>query len=288
MKNKLVSIGMPVFNGGKHIRDALDSLLAQTYRNFELIISDNSSTDETEQICREYEEIDFRIRYIRQPENLGATENFQFVLARAKGEYFMWAAHDDIWDPCWIETLLPVAVKGNCIAHGSLQTIDVDGEVMHHAACNQRFSFSGSRWHRRCKFFLSPGCLGKANLIYGVGALGFFTEARIVWAKSSGPRGDIALLYALLGITDIRQEKGVCRYVRVHSGSAGLIAERDTQGVGVFLKSHRLLMKALRAPGLSECMKSSGLLDAFTLAFLYPGSIIANTAYSLLFRIKRG
>lgn len=98
-----VSIGMPVYNGEKFLREALDSLLSQTYQNFELIISDNASTDETERICLEYAQKDSRIRYIRQLINNGPIANFQFVLDKAEGEYFMWAAHDDIWDSSFIE-----------------------------------------------------------------------------------------------------------------------------------------------------------------------------------------
>lgn len=90
-----VSIGMPVYNGEPFIREALDSLLAQTFTDFELIISDNASMDCTEAICREYAGKDKRIRYVRQEENRGAMTNFQFVLDEAVGEYFMWAAADD-------------------------------------------------------------------------------------------------------------------------------------------------------------------------------------------------
>lgn len=91
-----VSIGMPVYNGETFIKEALDSLLSQTFADFELIISDNGSTDKTETICREYALQDQRIRYIRQPENRGAIANFQCVLDEAAGEYFMWAAYDDL------------------------------------------------------------------------------------------------------------------------------------------------------------------------------------------------
>ena len=93
-----ISIGMPVYNGEKYIREALDSLLAQTFTDFELIISDNASTDNTEKICREYMSIDNRISYLRQVKNVGAVANFDFVLAQAKSSCFMWAAHDDVWD----------------------------------------------------------------------------------------------------------------------------------------------------------------------------------------------
>ena len=103
-----VSIGMPVFNGGATLREAIESLLAQSFTDFELIISDNGSTDDTEEICREYDAVDERIRYVRQPKNRGAAENWAFLLDQALGEYFMWAAHDDLWDPSYIHELTSV------------------------------------------------------------------------------------------------------------------------------------------------------------------------------------
>lgn len=92
----LVSVGMFVYNGENFIHEAIDSIVSQSFKDFELIISDNASTDNTEKICREYANKDNRIRYIRQPVNIGAELNCKFVLDKAKSEYFMWAAHDDI------------------------------------------------------------------------------------------------------------------------------------------------------------------------------------------------
>lgn len=100
-----VSIGMPVYNGEPFIREALHSLLAQTFTDFELIISDNASTDGTEAICREYAVRDQRIRYVRQLENRGWLANFQFVLDESVGEYFMWAAADDLQKETFVEKL---------------------------------------------------------------------------------------------------------------------------------------------------------------------------------------
>lgn len=94
---------MPVYNGGELLRDALDSLLAQTETDFELLISDNASTDNTPAIAAEYATRDTRIRYIRQETNLGAASNFSYVLNQAAGRYFMWAAYDDLWHPTFIE-----------------------------------------------------------------------------------------------------------------------------------------------------------------------------------------
>lgn len=98
-----VSIGVPVYNGEKSLCLALDSLLTQTFSGFELVISDNASTDGTETICREYAARDQRIRYVRQSTNIGTAANFKFVLDEARGEYFMWAACDDTRSPDFIE-----------------------------------------------------------------------------------------------------------------------------------------------------------------------------------------
>jgi len=103
-----VSIGLPVFNGENYLKQALDSIMAQTYTDFELIISDNASTDRTAQICKEYANRDPRIRYYRNEKNLGAARNFNYVFELSKGEYFKWAAHDDIIAPDFISKCVEV------------------------------------------------------------------------------------------------------------------------------------------------------------------------------------
>jgi len=94
-----LSIGLPVYNGERYLAEAVESLLAQTYQNFELIISDNASSDGTEGICRRYVAHDPRVIFIRQPRNLGCVPNHNFVLGQARGELFKWASHDDIYAP---------------------------------------------------------------------------------------------------------------------------------------------------------------------------------------------
>ena len=99
----LITIGIPVFNGEKFLNVVIDSLLEQTYSNFELIISDNCSEDSTEFICRKYQILDSRIKYFRQKENIGMFPNFNFLLNKASGDYFMWAAADDKWEKIFLE-----------------------------------------------------------------------------------------------------------------------------------------------------------------------------------------
>jgi glycosyltransferase involved in cell wall biosynthesis len=92
-----LSVGLPVYNGEKYLGESLDALLGQTYEDFELVISDNASTDDTEEICRRYARQDSRIRYYRQPENIGLSPNHNFVLDQARGELFKWASDDDLY-----------------------------------------------------------------------------------------------------------------------------------------------------------------------------------------------
>ena len=94
-----LSIGLPVYNGERYLGEALDSLLRQSYSDIELVISDNASSDNTETICRRYAAKDSRVRYFRQPSNIGASPNHNFVFEQSRGELFKWASHDDLYDP---------------------------------------------------------------------------------------------------------------------------------------------------------------------------------------------
>jgi glycosyltransferase involved in cell wall biosynthesis len=92
-----LSIGLPVYNGENFLAESIESLLGQSYEDFELIISDNASKDGTEDICRRYAEQDPRIRYFRQQHNLGSAPNHNFVIEQARGELFKHASHDDLY-----------------------------------------------------------------------------------------------------------------------------------------------------------------------------------------------
>lgn len=92
-----LSIGLPVYNGERYLDASLEALLGQTYDDFELIISDNASTDGTADICHRYQRLDSRIRYVRQPRNIGSAGNHSWVFREARGELFKWAAADDLY-----------------------------------------------------------------------------------------------------------------------------------------------------------------------------------------------
>jgi glycosyltransferase involved in cell wall biosynthesis len=101
-----ISIGMPVYNGTDGLEAALQCLCDQTFRDIEIVISDNASTDDTPEICQRFAAADSRIRYVRQKLPIPYTDNFNFVLREARAPYFMWAAHDDVRDADFVERLV--------------------------------------------------------------------------------------------------------------------------------------------------------------------------------------
>lgn len=114
---KKVCIGLPIYNGERFLRSKLDSILNQTYKDFDLIISNNGSTDKTHEICIEYAIKDERIRYFSHKKNNEALWNFKFVLDQANCDYFMWTAVDDIFLPTFIEkTIILFEKNDNCVA----------------------------------------------------------------------------------------------------------------------------------------------------------------------------
>jgi glycosyltransferase involved in cell wall biosynthesis len=103
-----VTIGIPVFNGDNYLAETLDSVLAQTFQNFEVVIADNGSTDSTEKICHDYAATDPRIQYHRSEVNLGVTRNFKRAVGLSSGHYFMFLAHDDKLAPSFLEQCVAV------------------------------------------------------------------------------------------------------------------------------------------------------------------------------------
>lgn len=150
-----LTIGMPVYNGVTTIRAALDSLLAQTFEDFAIVISDNGSCDGTEAICREYEAYDKRIRYVRQPSNLGAAMNFRFVLFEARTPLFMWAAADDLWSPVFVAAHVAVLEQNpGVVASQSKVLFTVGGVASHLSTGTYALPFDARR--NAALFFRNP------------------------------------------------------------------------------------------------------------------------------------
>jgi len=128
----LASIGIFAYNGKKFIREAIESVLNQNYKNLELVISDDFSQDGTEEICREFEKNDSRVKYFRQAKNIGGYLNANFVLQKSTGKYFAWLAHDDCLESEFIEKLVTyLESHPQCIlASGDVAFMDENGSSL--------------------------------------------------------------------------------------------------------------------------------------------------------------
>ena len=149
-----VSIGLPVYNGENYLAETLDSILQQTFSDFELIISDNASTDATQEICKSYLTRDQRIQYHRNEQNLGAAKNYNRTFELSSGKYFKWAAHDDLCAPEYLEKCIdgldhnPEAI----VYHPKVSIIDKHSNILKNV--DDYLDFRSSKPNVRFKRYL--------------------------------------------------------------------------------------------------------------------------------------
>jgi glycosyltransferase involved in cell wall biosynthesis len=179
----LVSIGLPVYNGERYLATAIESVLDQSYRNLELIISDNASTDGTEAICRRYAAQDRRIHYRRNDENIGAAANYNATFDEARGRYFKWLAHDDAMRPEFIERCVDVLESDPSIVVAYPITVQIDevGDTL--GVVDKDLAFDG------------PDPVQRFHRTYRIGHLcnAFFGLIRMDVLRHSGLHGNFPL-----------------------------------------------------------------------------------------------
>lgn len=143
-------IGLPVHNGAAYLAAALNSLLRQNYGDFEVVISDNASSDATADICHDFVRKDKRVRYTRVPRNIGAGPNFNRAFALGRSPFFKWMAHDDLLAPQALERLMAVltAAPDVVLAHSRLKLVDDAGRPLAVSAEGQVMDRYGRPFHR--------------------------------------------------------------------------------------------------------------------------------------------
>lgn len=225
------SIGLPVFNGENFVASAIRSILDQTYTDFELIVSDNASTDSTADICREFARQDNRVRYTRNARNLGADPNYNAVFHQARGTFFKWAAHDDVLAPTFLERCV-AALKENpdaVLVQSLVRSIDESGHTigiydsaLHRAASTRASDRYGSailnpHWCTEIFGVIRRDALDRTSL-HG----GYHHSDRVLLAE-------LALLGPFLQVREplFGNRDHQARYVR-SSGGADRIAWHDT------------------------------------------------------------
>lgn len=204
-KKPRVSIGLPVYNGEPYLVESIESILAQTFTDFELIICDNGSTDRTEEICRGYQVRDSRVRYHRNSTNLGVFGNHARTFSLASSEYFFWAADDDIRASDFLETCVAVldSEADVVICYTAIQIIDETGEPI--AGNEQRVDCENpdpvKRFESliRMDYRLEPVMgLFRTSPLKATGAHGLYPDSDRVLLAEMGLRGPFRRLEDIL------------------------------------------------------------------------------------------
>lgn len=220
-----VSVGLPVYNGEKYLRDALISLLNQTFSDFELIICDNASDDATHDICTYFESrFEGRMRYIRHQSNLGIMANFRHAFEAARGDYFMWAACDDLWDDSWIQNLVSLLDSSDIdFSFGRVLHIDESGELIEHQANDESYSYRGPAAIRQLMFYIDYEGRGKVNVIYGLFKRSLFPQISHALSdlESGQMRYDFCFVYRLLEAGSLGSDSSVAMKKRIRHDSSG-------------------------------------------------------------------
>jgi glycosyltransferase involved in cell wall biosynthesis len=151
-----LTIGIPVYNGEKFVRSALDSVIKQTFSDFEVIVSDNASTDGTSNICREYAGLDKRICYLRQDSNIGAFSNFEFLVKKASTPYFVFLAADDSWEPDFLSENI-AALDNDATAVASISKVSFNEAGLFSRVANGTFGLQDTVLNNLRRYLLSIG-----------------------------------------------------------------------------------------------------------------------------------
>ena len=162
-----VSIGLPVRNGEGYISSALDSLLAQSFSDFELIISDNASTDSTFDVCTDYARRDRRITLLKNDKNVGMVRNFRRVFQESQGKYFMWGSDHDIWHPEWLEKHVAVLDENPDVVLAYPLVVAIDADDKEVLRDPRRFETVGMGKRERTRAACTE-MKGAGNMVYGL------------------------------------------------------------------------------------------------------------------------
>ncbi len=217
-----VSIGLPVYNGERYLAKALEAILSQTYQDFEVLISDNASSDRTAEICEAFVKRDTRIRYCRNGSNVGAARNFNAVFQRSQGRYFRWATADDLFPPESLERCVsaldshPEAV----LCYPKTILIDEIGKVIRPYEDNLDLRSTSA-----VKRFLSAmKRIGLVNVQYGLIRADALRQTSLM---GNYPGGDIPLVLELALHGQFMEISDTFFYRRMHSQALSSVSTME-------------------------------------------------------------
>jgi glycosyltransferase involved in cell wall biosynthesis len=266
-----VSLGMPVYNGEKHIEAALESILAQTFEDFELIICDNCSDDGTEEICRAFVARESRIRYRRNVRNVGAAANYNLTFELSCGKYFKWFAHDDVCAPAHLDKCVEALEGGTedvVLCYPKTTLIDEYGRTIGDYDEDPVLPQQTPDW--RLAYLL--GNLKQCNAAHGLMRSDALRRTRLIGSYFAS---DVVFLAELALIGKFKRIDEHLFYRRIHPG-ASRRANRTYSAVsawfnpskrnGVVLPLSNLLLELVRSitrSELSRAAKAACLVTVF-------------------------
>jgi len=197
-------IGMAVYNGAKYISEAIDSIRNQSFEDWVLLISDNFSDDETEDICKKYIQLDPRIRYVRQISNIGGINNFKFLLDNADSEYFMWVASDDIWHKDYINICIEKLENDKLLglAYANVISIDSYSNIIRNDLCLNKI-VGKNKFFTALKFLWDPEIMGKACMVYGIYRTIICRQVWDLYPINNNYASDVSFVYGVLSRSKI-------------------------------------------------------------------------------------
>ncbi|MEO1064751.1 MAG: glycosyltransferase, partial [Actinomycetota bacterium] len=262
-----VTIGMPVRNGARHLAEALDSARAQTADGIEIVVADNASDDETEEICRAAMAADPRIAYHRHERDRGAAYNYRFTFARSQGRYFTWLAHDDARSPDFVARCLAefTGDEPPALVYTGVRYVDGDGTYLDSRF--DRIASSHARPHRRLNRFLTE--VSRANAVFGLARSDVLARTRLI---DSFIASDLVLLAEIAMLGEIREVPDELAIQRIHDGMS-THANRDRRALASWFDPDRPGQRLSRTQRLAlEYGRSLSRLP------LTPGDRLASTA----------
>ena len=215
----LVTLGIPTFNRANMLKRSIESALRQDYGNIEIIISDNASTDETQQIAERYRREDKRVHYHRFSHNVGGTQNFAYVLSSARGGFFMWLGDDDWIDQCYVSHCVEQLIRTPALALAS--------GVAHYyrggrrISTGQVFELLQNRWWRRVIAYYKQ--VVDNGMFYGV--MRASQIKRVGLSHTMGNDWRTIAAIASLGMTKVLPEVSIHRELGGASSSPAQIAK---------------------------------------------------------------
>jgi glycosyltransferase involved in cell wall biosynthesis len=254
VRSPRATIGIPVFNGEKYLSTAIDSVLMQDYEDFELIISDNSSSDRTAEICRQYAAADRRVRYFRNDVNIGAVPNFNRVFSLARGEFFKWLSSDDVCHPEFLRRsveILDQTTASVSLVYPQCEMIDEQGAF--HGNLVEHVGTRAKQPYRRLREILVRRSTAQAlcGLIRS-------DHLRLTRLRGSYVMDDMGLLAELAMVGEFIELESVLLKIRVHPGNANKI-NVNNRAHAIWLDPKNEQMNAVlgsQARLFQECFRS--------------------------------